>query len=535
MTIQLRHTALLILWSYLLSPLMLQPFLLKNGRDWFEILFLFNVFTSALWVSLLSRLRIRPLILHLLAFPLYVLTAADLFMLFNYGNRLSSAYIGILLTDYSEAGEFASTFLQPILISLFIMGAVYLPGLVALRRLPPPPRNRVAGISALVLLLTYSAQFASTYRNEDSFRFAALDVLGKELGSPMGGVFQGGLALILNHESRMYLEKRKSHSFAHVSAAGVSPGSIFVWVIGESSRPHNWGLMGYARETTPRLQAMTGVVALPDLLANAPHTEASVLSMLSLNSLKDWNTLLSERTIISVFNQAGFKTYWLSVQEADGWGGMIQHVAVEARQRKYFDRARDSVLVDELRTIVENKSSAEPLFVVLHTKGSHWHYSRRYPISFEKFKDGTSPRERLVDAYDNSVLYTDWIISQIIQTVAQTHDDAAVLYVSDHGQNLLDDEKQLRGHAFGNTYDLHTAGLLWLSPELQKKRRVKVANLEKHQRLPISMADLPHSILDIAGVRVDGFNATRSLFSAEYTVKERWYRFQGGPNKSVFR
>ncbi|MBV5336674.1 MAG: hypothetical protein J0653_01305, partial [Deltaproteobacteria bacterium] len=66
---------------------------------------------------------------------------------------------------------------------------------------------------------------------------------------------------------------------------------------------------------------------------------------------------------------------------------------------------------------------------------------------------------------------------------------------------------------------------------LQRKHRAEVANLEKHRRLPISMADLPHSLLDIAGIRVDGFNATRSLFSAEYTVKERWYRFQGRANK----
>ncbi|MBV5336675.1 MAG: phosphoethanolamine transferase, partial [Deltaproteobacteria bacterium] len=354
-------------------------------------------------------------------------------MLFNYGNRLSSAYIGIVLSDYSEAGEFAGTFLWPILVSLVVMAAVYLSGLFALRHAPQPLRNRPVIISALVLLLTYSAQFVSTYRNEDSFRFAALDVLGKELGSPMGGIFQGGLALILNYESRMFLEKRKNHSFSHVSASGVSPDSIFVWVIGESSRPHDWGLMGYARDTTPRLQAMTGVVPLPDLLANAPHTEASVLSMLSLDSIKDWNTLLSERTIISAFNQAGFKTYWLSVQEADGWGGMIQHVASEARQRKYFDRARDSILVDEFRTIVENKSPAEPLFVVLHTKGSHWHYSRRYPPSFEKFMGGKNTRERLVDDYDNSILYTDWVISEIIRIAEQNNSDAAVLYVSDHG------------------------------------------------------------------------------------------------------
>lgn len=531
MRIQCRHMAQLALWGYLVSPLLVQPLVVKSGRDWFEILYLFNVFTSLLWVGLFAGLKMRPVVFHALAFPLYLLTAADLFMLFNYGNRLSSGYIGIVLTDYSEAAEFVNAFLHPILISLALMLAIYLFGLFSIRRLAGRPNNRIALFSALFLVLTYTAQFVSTYRNEDSFRFAAMDVLGKELGSPMGGVFQGSLALILNLESKAFLEKRKSHSFRKVVASAVSPESIFVWIIGESSRPFNWGLMGYARDTTPRLQATPGVVPLSDLLADAPHTEASVLAMLSLHSMDDWNALLSERTIISVFNQAGFRTYWLSVQEADGWGGMIQHVAMEARQRKYFDRARDSVLVDEVNAIIERKSPTEPLFIVLHTKGSHWHYSRRYPPEFEKFTSGETPREKLVDTYDNSILYTDWVISEVIQAVEKKRSDAVVLYVSDHGQNLLDDEAQLRGHAFGNYYDLHTAGLFWLSPSLRSRRTAEVANLEKHRSLPISMADLPHSFLDIAGVRVDGFNPGQSLFSDKYTVHDRWYRFRGALNK----
>lgn len=501
-----------------------------SGRGWFEVLYLFNVGTSLLWVGVFFGSRLPPLTFHLCAAPLYVLTAIDLFLLFNLGNRLSSAYIGIAMTDYGEAAEFLSSYLRPVLTGTLSLLLIYGAGLFGIRKLAARPSGRLGKICALLLLLIYGTQFANTYRQEESFRIATLDLLGKELGAPMGGVFQTALATALRIETGELVEKRKRFAFTGVSAKAVSPGSIFVWIVGESSRPHNWGLMGYARDTTPRLQALDGLVPLTDLLTNAPYTSYSVTSMFSLRSVREWEALIAERTLVSVFNQAGFMTHWLSTQEADGWGGMIQHVANEAQNRRYFDRALDVALVSALRRIVEHKPAAQPLFIVLHTKGSHWRYDRRFPKEFERFTTGTGERDKLVDQYDNSILYTDWVISEVIATVARRQVDAAVFYVSDHGQNLYDDAAQLFGHAIGNQYDLHVPGVIWLSPSLRKQRAPAYAHLLKNSRLPLSMADLSHSFLDIAGVRVDGLQADRSVFSADYLVRDRWYHFRGKAN-----
>jgi heptose-I-phosphate ethanolaminephosphotransferase len=289
--------------------------------------------------------------------------------------------------------------------------------------------------------------------------------------------------------------------------------------------------MGYSRETTPRLQTIKDVVPFADLLTNAPHTSYSVGSMFSLRPITDWNSVVSERTIVSVFNEAGFETYWLSTQEADGWGGLIQAVAAESKHQRFFDRALDSVLVDGLRDILNNRTASRPLLVVLHTKGSHWPYDKRYPKDFAKYNGGASKREQLVDRYDNSILYTDWVISEVIRTIEQKNIDSAVLYLSDHGQNLLDDDRQLFGHDLGNPYDLHTSGLFWLSPSLKAKREREYLNLRNHSLQPISMADLSHSFLDIAGIRVDGFHASQSVFSSDYALRDRWYIFHNVANK----
>ena len=515
--------AQIALWGYLITPLALQP-VFMSGRGWGEPLYLFNALTSVMWVGLLYYLPVRPFFFHLFAAPLYLLSTVDLFLLLNFKNRLSSGYIGIALTDHAEAPEFLASFFGPVLAVSVVLLLIYSSGLFLIRSAKGKAGWKPSLICASVLLLAYTAQLANGYRNEGAFRVAALDVLGKEMSSPMGGIFQTSLALILSHESKLLLEKRNAFSFTGVSTKKALSGKVMVWIIGESSRPQNWGLMGYSRDTTPRLQAIKGVIPLPDLLATAPATSIAVPSMLSLRPIAEWDQILSERSIISVFNQAGFKTYWLSAQEADGWAGLIPQVAAEARRRRYFDRAYDVLLVDELRRILENEGATESLMIVLHTKGSHWRFDRRYPREFEKFKAGVTAREKLVDQYDNSVLYTDWIIAEAIRTLEARPAESAVFFVSDHGENLLDDENELFGHALGNQYDLPAAGLVWLSSAMVKRNQQEYANLQKNSRLPLSVADLSHSFLDIAGIDVDGLNTSQSLFRPNFSVRERWFR-----------
>jgi len=515
-----------LLWAYLFSPLVLEIFL-RGGAERIDRLYLFNVGTSLLWAGLLVALTRRPALLHLALLPLYVTTAADDFLLFTYQARLSSGYIGIILTDYSEAAEFLSTFARPVAASAAVLALAYGIGVRGLWGSETRRRRWPAALCAGLLATAYVGSTARTVYLGTPAKQAVLEAVGKETSAPLGVVFQAAMATYLHVGAAQLREQRARFRF-HASKRWTDAAELYVMVIGESSRPQNWGVLGYARDTTPRLAAISDLVLLRNLLTTSPATSVAVPSMLSLRPITDWPGVQAQKSIVGAFAEAGFKTFWLSAQAADSWGGLIPHLAAEASQRRYFDRGYDDELLEELRNILRTQGKDGRILVVLHTKGSHWRYSRRYPPEFERFRaPGGNARDDLVDAYDNSVLYTDWLLSEVIATARQRGGTAAVVFASDHGENLLDDDRQLLGHVVGNGYDLPAVGLFWLSPALRERHRDRLETLARNARSPTSLSDLAPTLLELAGIETPEWDASRSLLSERFAPKDRYYLLHG--------
>jgi len=517
---------ILLLWAFLLSPLALNPLLNPNQRV-VDGLFLFNVATSVLWVVLLHALVRRPLFLHLALAPLYLTTAIDLFLLWTFKARLSSGYVTIALTDYADAGELLASYASSVSLAAAVLAGAYLPGLFLIRRVH---RARKLGLAALALVLLtalYGVAIGRGLRSGVLPTRVLMDVVGKEMGAPFGAVAQTGLALQLHAASRDLRRLRDGFSFAATKPAS-ERGEVYVWVIGESARPQNWSMFGYRRQTNPLLGSMAGITALPDMLTTAPHTSVAVPSMLSLAPITDWPAITASKSVVGAFNEVGFKTYWLSAQEADSWGGLIPQIAAEAKRRRYFDRAQDGAMLGEFHAILQSAAPGDKLFIVLHTKGSHFEYSRRYPPAFARFgSPDPSRRERLIDEYDNSILYTDWFLSEVINGLAARKGNSALIYASDHGENLLDDKQQLFGHALGNDYDLPAAAFIWLSDGLRRSQPEQMQALQRNSGAHLSLSNLPHSLLDLAGIQARGFDAQASLFNSRFEAKPRWYMVRG--------
>ena len=518
--------ALVTLPLFLLLPLLLHPIVGAVSHA-IDVLFIFNLATSLLWLLLFHLASTRPIVTYLRLAPLFGTTAIDLFLLYTFKGRLSSSYVTIALTDYAETGDFLSAYAQPLALAVLVLLAVYLPAVYAIRHVRRKPSRRAAAAAAALLVAIYGAGFGWGVSHGTSMTRSVLDVMGKDLGAPVGVVFQTGLAVQMLEDAKELRQQRVA-STLHAHKPIAAEGEIYVWVIGESSRPRNWSLFGYGRDTTPRLRATPGVVGLPAMLTTAPHTSIAVPSMLSLQPITDWPAVIGTRSVVSAFNEAGFKTYWLSAQEADSWGGYVPWVAAEARHRRYFDRVYDGVLLDEFRKILSSAGNAEKLFIVLHTKGSHFDYSRRYPPEFDRFKTpGGSYRDSVRDSYDNSVLYTDWFVSEVIASLAARHGQSALVYASDHGENLLDDDQRLLGHAVGNPYDLETAALFWLSDPLRQRLPGAEAALRNNAGAALSLENLPHSMLHLAGIQADGLDPKRSVFSEAFAPRKRSYIVRG--------
>jgi glucan phosphoethanolaminetransferase (alkaline phosphatase superfamily) len=170
--------------------------------------------------------------------------------------------------------------------------------------------------------------------------------------------------------------------------------------------------------------------------------------------------------------------------------------------------------------------------------GSHQHYSDRFPPDFNRFASYPMPSEgslfhhtysaeekrNLTNAYDNSILYTDWVLSQLMETLAATHAVSALYYVSDHGQNMGDAPVLAFAHGAMTRDVLHVPLLVWLSPEYRAQRPGQTAALESHLKTPFSADTTFHTLLDMAALDCPLLNREQSAASKDFHPGPRMVR-----------
>ncbi len=198
---------------------------------------------------------------------------------------------------------------------------------------------------------------------------------------------------------------------------------IGVLVIGESARYGNFGINGYERETTPNLSLIENLVSYK-ARSCASTTYLAVPCMLSRFSEKDIDLVDSESSVLSVLTTLGFETMWFGTQSITQYyrnkpGGSFYYELnfhiIPGGSALMKQNSDDGKLLPYLE---QNIVSGTKKFLVLHTTGSHWNYSARYPENFAKFTPtiddtikqdpATCDRKELLNSYDNSILYTDF-------------------------------------------------------------------------------------------------------------------------------
>lgn len=241
------------------------------------------------------------------------------------------------------------------------------------------------------------------------------------------------LAFERNAASENYQEASRNFRFDARSGHDAEAPEVYVMVVGETARAHNFSLYGYPRNTNPLLSKTPGIMAFPDATTQSNTTHKSVPMLLSAASAEDFPRLFHEKGILAAFREAGFHTVFISNQLPNH--SFIDFLGEQADEH-YFLKKEESVQdshydedllrkLDKILPEADASSSAHyhyrKLFVVLHTYGSHFNYQERYPRSFAYFKpDGRSEampenRRDLLNAYDNTIRYTDYILHGIVE------------------------------------------------------------------------------------------------------------------------
>ena len=464
------------------------------------------------------------------AFIFVFFAAFQLVLLYLFGTGVIAVdmFLNLVTTNPGEAMELLDN-LAPAVVGVFV---VYLPllilGGVNIRRdsrLSVSFQQRVRHWAMQIGAIGLFCLLAS-YLVVDDYRM-------RNQLYPVNICYNLYLAFERNAASENYKEVSRNFKFDARSEHSATAPEVYVMVVGETARAHNFSLYGYPRNTNPLLSKTPGIKAFPNVTTQSNTTHKSVPMLLSAASAEDFERLFHEKGILAAFKEAGFHTVFISNQLPNH--SFIDFLGEQADEH-YFLKKEDALQgnhydedllqkLDEILPKADASSSAHyryrKLFVVLHTYGSHFNYQERYPRSFAYFKpDSRSEaksenRRDLLNAYDNTIRYTDYILYGIIERLQkwegiQTKTDgvygqpiSAMLYTSDHGENIFDDERCLFLHAApkASDYELHVPFIIWTSEGFSKQYPdiLKALGENRSKQVQSSLSAF-HTMLGIGGI-----------------------------------
>lgn len=326
---------------------------------------------------------------------------------------------------------------------------------------------------------------------------------------------------------------------------GKIPGrQIYVFFIGESSRYDHWGINGYPRDTSPSLSKEKNLISFKNVCAAGGMTELSVPMILTQTKPYNFIQHNYEKSIIALFGEAGFRTYWISDQ-VDGVNVMMHAKEADSLillQSTYNGTSHvnyDMELMAKLKSIIN--SDTGNLFIVLHTLGSHFAYNFRYPENYDYFRPSEGkkvlqPNDKnlkqiYINQYDNSILYTDAVIDSAIHLISSNSTVSFLYYISDHGENLFDDDRDLFQHepVKPSIYVAHVPLFIYTSNAYNMIFPEKVSTLKNHINSKISGSDSFNTLANLANLVFKRQDSTQSFASGAFNDSTRI--ILGGDNK----
>uniref|UniRef100_UPI0040493D9C phosphoethanolamine transferase n=1 Tax=Flavobacterium sp. TaxID=239 RepID=UPI0040493D9C len=322
--------------------------------------------------------------------------------------------------------------------------------------------------------------------------------------------------------------KKESSAFKDVVIKNDTLSETYVLVIGESTSRRNMGIYNYYRETTPLLNSISHELLIyKDVVAPNTHTLTSLEKVLTLGNTESLNSKF-EGNILQLFNQAGFSTYWISNQRPTGiWDNFISGISNSAQKNVFFNissekTAYDEVVMDSFKTILQEKKKKK--LIVLHLMGTHMIYKDRYPTHFEKFsgkpisKFQSETAIEAINTYDNAVLYQDYVWFNIIERVQKINNKAAILFISDHGEEVYTNI-EFSGHSetkgTKSMYDIPF--VLWLSDKKKQEKNNLVLDVSRKY----STENLIFTMADLATLKFNKFEPKKSVLNKDFQVNKR--------------
>lgn len=524
-----------------------------------SVLFMASLFILVLFVQTLLLLFMPRRLLRPIACVLFIVAALVAYFSDTYGVFMDKDMLrNVFATDTAEVsglitGKLFAYLLLLGVVPCLLIFRVELPDISWKRRLKERSVFVVSVLAVcLASLFVLSAAYASFFREHKPVRYLLnpasavygvvnllvseaegkpgelVDVLGPVTRVGQGhnqGHNQGRngfVPIALGHEAIAH------EAIAH-EAAVRKPIVLFL-VIGETARAANFQLGGYGRATNPELSRLDDLIYFRKTSSCGTATATSLPCIFSVDGRTDFDVDSAKRqtNLLDALARAGLAVEWRD--NNSGCKGVCARVrTIEytskgdsslCRASWCYDEDMLSGVADELRNLRQDT------VIVFHQVGSHGPaYSQRYPPQFERFKPACHSsqldrcsRESVVNAYDNTILYTDHNLAQQIQLLRDVSDkvDGLLIYVSDHGESLGENGVYLHGmpYALAPAVQKEVPFMMWLSRAYERRTGVTASCLRSRAGAEYSHDNIFHTVMGAMGVRSPVYQQSLDMFAA---------------------
>lgn len=295
---------------------------------------------------------------------------------------------------------------------------------------------------------------------------------------------------------------------------------FMVLVVGETARAESFSLNGYAKNTNPNLSKQDSLINFNNVSSCGTATAVSLPCMFSGMPRKDYDEQLASHRegLLDLAQRAGYKVTWIN--NNSGCKGACDRVEQyqipeEIKQKWCVDgECKDELLVDTLNDYIDKIPADDrtPRLVVLHQLGSHGPaYYKRAPEAYKTFKPAcetnaiqSCSREQLVNAYDNTIVYTDHVLNQVIEVLKrQDRYRTGFWYLSDHGESTGESGMYLHGapYAIAPSQQTQVPMMMWFSEQWKAKAANQIACLSNQKSTELSQDNLFPSLLSLLDVK----------------------------------
>ena len=435
--------------------------------------------------------------------------------LYNFNEPLNQDILyAIFQSNSHEASAYVGDFVSIWYVALFIMVfclvgvALYLQGKRDVKRIE------------LFHLLFYICIFSAMFM----FKFETLNILS----------FTQRKAERYAEELQIFnslKDKIKTGEIAF-KASKKEKDETYVVILGESLNKQHMGLYGYFRETTPFLSKLYKdgqILKFTNTYANYINTSKAWSFGLTQANQYNGKSFYTSLNILNVLKKASVESYWITNQALyGGWDNIISVMAQQADHvmgmnysigKRVHTEHYDEVLIGKVKKVLSRKSDRTRVIFV-HLMGSHSSYENRYPKEFNHFKDlNDSHMTNEINEYDNSVLYNDFIVSELVKEVQHTSGVRAVIYMPDHAEDVIHKKGHHSGRRF--TFDMvQIPFVCWFSKEYKIKYKSTYEAFQSNQNRLFSNDMFYDTLLGLLHIDTTAMKSKYDLSSKMYKLKD---------------